>query len=236
MATKYTIPTAFTRRFIDNDFDDPVAMATLNGTLLAGLNAEPVDNSGPLTHWVCRVMLGQRDLSRTDAITALTSTPIAPRDHDPFYQFISDMISTGNTINRGPSVSTMVVENGDDISWVDSARCALLASVGGLVEGLLIVGRIADRTAEVPEGLPGRTYPEVDGEGEPTGVDLIHTWESWATANGCVFLVKNDVDYLPLKRNETYLTSAEWLPLHLAGSLTVLTQGEYQAIEVVEPV
>lgn len=230
---KYTIPTALTQEQIDRDYTGD--LSTLNAFIGASLAQEPDatgKDRGPLTIWA-GYHFGKPRMTKAEAMTELgVSAPnfvanLQAGDPNPFFPFIDSLGTSGNTVKRSSDLSEMVPTNNDDLSWINIDRLVLLYGAGGDAEGIPMYAEVTT-TAEVPEGLPGRTYPEVDEFGEPTGVDLVKTWEEWKPSTH-TFQELDGKTYVALVYNEQYLKVSEWVPLYLAG-LPVLTVNEFLAI------
>jgi hypothetical protein len=230
---KYTIPTAFTEEQIDREYTGD--LSTLNAFLGAALTQEPDatgSGRGPLTIWT-GYYFGKARMTKTEAMTELgVAAPnfvanLQAGDPNPFFPFIDSLNQSGNNIIRRGVLSEMTPENDDDLSWVNVGRMAMLYGVGGDVDGLEVYAQV-DPLAEVPEGLPGRTYPEVDENGDPTGVDLVKTWEEWKPSTHTFHELDGNT-YVALVYAEKYLKASEWVPLYLAG-LPVLTRTEFLAL------
>lgn len=150
---------------------------------------------------------------------------------NPFWDQVLELGIAGSIV-RGRSDDALAVYGPiENTRWLDLDSVAAAVAAGGDCEGLLVFAQVTP-TDPVPEGLPGRTYPEIGEDGEPTGVDLVHTWESWKSPHH-QFHERVEGTYLRLIRNDVDLKASEWVPLRAAG-LTVIGAGEFQELTLPE--
>ena len=229
----YTIPTAFTEEQIDVTFQGDL---TLLNTIIGGALAQEPDatgkDRGPLTRWM--YYWGQPKATKAEAMAILgVEAPnfvaqIQPGDPNVFFTFIDSLNQSGNNIVRQGGYATLRTVNDDDMAWFDSpGRFVMLTSIGGDVEGMPIWFQI-DPTAEVPVGIPGRTYIDENEE------EQVHTWTSWKGPNQEI-AERDGNFYLAAIYQEQYLKPSVWVPLMLAGSLVVLTKDQFVSLPQPEP-
>jgi hypothetical protein len=161
------------------------------------------------------------------ARVAAPALGVAVGDPNPFWDQLLELIAAG-PLKRGSTDEALAVY-GPIINtrWIDLTNVQAVVAAGGEVDGLPVFAQV-DPAAEVPASLPGATYPEVDEAGEPTGVTLTHTWESWKPSTH-EFHVRQEGTYVALVYREEYLKASEFVPL-VAGGLTVLNMADFQAL------
>lgn len=233
MTRTYTIPTAFTEERIDRNYDGDL---TLFNTLLGAALLHESGNNKPLTEWIGDYWGNPRMTpSEAQAVLGVTvESPVAnlaAGDPNPFFRFIDSIDKTGNTITRGPVVSTLIAVNEDDMRWMDGVgRLLLLFSVGGDTINFPTFIRVDDVTAELPVGIPNRTYVN---EAEET---VVKTWQ-YVIDNTRYNLTPTMVgetavdtissaavsDQTDDKGNPEYLRLSQWAPLILSEAITVFT-------------
>ena len=182
---KYTIPTAFTSERIYRTVD-PSSLTLLNQLFGAALLQEIGASQTPLTQWTGdywgnpeMVPFNESALPyEQGACQKWGVTPenpvasIGPGSINPFFRFIDDITKTGNTINRGPTITTMEMVNDDDMFWIGSGvgRILLLCAVGGDLEGWQVFFKSPEAAYEtdVPTGFPFGTVTELVDDEEVT--------------------------------------------------------------------
>ena len=148
-------------------------------------------------------------------------------DPNPFWTYVLELGVAGSLVRGSDDNALATYGPIENTRWLDLNNVALMVAAGGDCEGLQVFARVTP-TDPVPEGLPGRTYPEVDADGEPTGVELVHTWESWKSPDH-PFHERVEGTYLTLVHQDKYLDASVWVPLRAAG-LTIINVGDYQSL------
>lgn len=239
MVRKYTIPTAFTEELIYRNYTGDMSM--LNAILGGALAQEPDATGplrGPLTSWM--YYWGQPKATKAEAMEMLGVAPptyaaqLQAGDPNPFFGFVDSLNQSGNNIVRGPGYSTLTPTNDDDLDWIDVGRMVMLVAAGGDAEGIPVYFVIDDVTAVCPFAPTDL----VDEEGEPIPPE---TWETWEIQGG------GTDGYMPkqingtwyrcsnvMSRDGNHLKASEWVPLMLAGIVTVISVEDFQQLQPIE--
>jgi hypothetical protein len=190
---------------------------------------EQAQEATPLTQWTGDYwgnprMTPAEAMEKWGVTNEVPVANIAPGDINPFFRFIDDITKTGNTISRGPTITTMEMVNDDDMFWIGSGvgRILLLCAVGGELEGWQVFFKVAeaDYEDEVPVGFPFGTTTDLTDPENP--VEVQRKWSEWKDefhehqlVDGYYYIASNSFDRM--------LKASEWFMFALAG-LAVVTE------------
>lgn len=217
---RYYLPKGLTYNLISPDYP-AAALAGLKQALIAGINAEPdwAENSaaGPLIRWF-EYSHGNVGAGKAWALTQAQN--LAPGRPSPFFEALDNAVQDRNNLYRGSGGSTSLayVEGDIDPEWQEIGRIVLVVLAGGDAD-VKVVFRFDDPEADCPLD-PTKTWNEW-GKGSNARDEPNQYGEYWYRTNE---------DDSQSTNSGQAINASVWVPLMLAGQVTVLSVADYQAI------
>lgn len=203
-------------------------------------------NNGLTYVWLPSVLTFNKLTSQTAAIvnavhSALGLPLVTVGQVNPYYLDLNDLDLGGAPFTRDALPGMAYCGPFSNLSYLTIQYVSLIVAFGQVahqmddklfsdVEGLPVWFEITDISAQVPEGLPDRTYQSGSPQNPTTS---IHTWETWGVYGdshkpqliGTKYYRTNCIGAAGNKLN-----ASVWVPLNNTGALKVLNQSQYQAI------
>lgn len=228
MTMRYYLPRGLTYNLIDPAYP-PAALDGLKSALSGAISAEADwavgQAAGPIIRWF-EYSHGAVGAGKAWALEQLTA--LVPGRPSPFFEALDNAIQDGATLVRGTGGPTSLayVEGEIDAEWQQPARMVLVVLAGGDATGVPVFFEIADPDAEVPEGLPERTYLEDE-------VETAHSWRIWGTSGDSHVPVELGGKWYrssAVGASGEPLAASQWVGLYFAG-VPILSVDEFRAIQ-----
>lgn len=127
------------------------------------------------------------------------------------------------TLSGKIAYNNKVMEFNDisDFDILDLAAAKSVIAAGGSVIDYPAYTKVADTSAQVPAGIPDRTYTDEEGD------ELVKTWEQWSPIPPQLLA---DDDYgIPLANGSKYYDGSTWAAFEDAG-LSVYDEPTYRGL------
>lgn len=151
-------------------------------------------------------------------------------DDNPVWRDLQDLDLGGGPLTRGSEMESLSrVSDITNAAFLTVEQCGMIVAVGGEVQGFPAYVELlpAQLTDEVPATFDDATYEVPIDPNDPDGGSntVTHTWATYEPNHPLAeFSGKH---YKELATERTYLPASQWV----GQGLTVLTVGEYQAIQ-----
>lgn len=130
------------------------------------------------------------------------------------------LLSPKNDTKNG----NIVFDNIEDGSLFTKAACEAILAAGGEVYNYPIFASMtqAKFDGQVPEGIPGRTYTDDDGD------EIIKTWAEWAVTSTPT--LTDGTIGVPLQNRQEYIKGSEWITLDGVSGYVLLDTEAFRAL------
>lgn len=160
-----------------------------------------------------------RSQARTQARTQVGKPSVSAGELNPYYFDLNDLDMGDAPFTRDVTPGMAVCGPIENLSYLPLDYVSLIVMFGGDVEGLRVIFRFSDPEADCPLD-PTKTWNEW-GKGSNPRTEPVQYGEHWYRTNE---------DDSQSTNSGQAINASAWVPLMLAGQLTVISVADYQAV------